>query len=76
MVDGYLLEGVADGTVEGTTMTDKIKKLKKKVHEERLTNLERELKRYEEAPKNFRICPTCHEPCAHGWCGKCERILP
>lgn len=23
-----------------------------------------------------RKCPMCRENCAHGWCGRCEKVLP
>lgn len=26
--------------------------------------------------KAKRKCPTCGESCAHGWCGRCEKVLP
>jgi N6-adenosine-specific RNA methylase IME4 len=31
---------------------------------------------YSASVANHRTCPTCGEPCAHPWCGRCERALP
>jgi len=57
------------------TKSKKVKKLEKKEHEDRIHAVEAEMDRFVEEVVEHKHCPTCHEPCAQDWCGRCERVL-